>query len=369
MITVIFRSPVPHIQVTLNGSVVQPDAGNSNSIIINVDFGFHTLSITNLSDEHVEIEKVLIGTSDSRKMLYLSWATDSNQCTYQPCTALWQKGMTWTLPFIFPMSNWITCAEEKFKNGAYGTDLSQDYVCYYPESLKIENSTIPDIVKDFYEVNFDFTVVPVNCTDPTRIPFMKYNRQIPENLINNIRSEIHEKRYLIEENHEVPVSTESNLAEFNLQSSDVWKTYSVYRISVEDMSITEDKLETFPSIRQLFEYLQLDVYHCFIGLLRPGQFIYPHIDDKSKHYSHDYQKYHNYQRYQGCTQLYIPIDWPAGSSLKFANVGIVPVDRGPVVLNTDYFTHSAVNTGDQDRFVLAIRTSQEIIKDCRLDYK
>ena len=94
------------------------------------------------------------------------------------------------------------------------------------------------------------------------------------------------------------------------------------------------------------------MFYLFVGLLPPGGFIYPHCDN----YEHNIE---GHERFDGCTQLYIPVIWPEGSSIKMANAGLVPLDQGTMLINTDYVAHSGVNLGTQNRIIIALRTTQE----------
>mgnify|MGYP003349575654 CR=1 FL=1 len=105
----------------------------------------------------------------------------------------------------------------------------------------------------------------------------------------------------------------------------------------------------------------MDIFYCFLGVLSPNNFIYPHTDD---HEQNNYNK--DFLCYKGCTQLYIPLKWPKGSSLKFGNVGELPFEKGPLVINNDYFTHAGINPSDEYRYVLAIRSHRSIIDNCTI---
>ena len=153
MIKIIFKTARPRIDVTLDNCAVPYSFESDYVISFDVDAGFHQLKITARTDERITIEKVLVNDCDCRKLLYLSWATNSNQHKFQPCTELWEQNMSWILPFVLPLSNWIVLAEKKFKNTEFGKNLFQNYICYYPESNQLDNS-MPGVIKDFYQCNF-----------------------------------------------------------------------------------------------------------------------------------------------------------------------------------------------------------------------
>jgi len=71
-----------------------------------------------------------------------------------------------------------------------------------------------------------------------------------------------------------------------------------------------------------------------------------------------------YENYQGCTQLYVPLAWPAGNFIKIAGAGILPMDEETLVINNDTFTHSVINASTQTRYALGLRVNKKIIHDC-----
>lgn len=340
-----FDDIVSNIDITIDNKSVTWQAHNRLITIDNIVSGFHQLKITNLVEQRINVKKVVIDQCDLEKLLYLSWGTTVHGQIFQPNTELWELGMTWTLPFGCPVSNWIDVVGKQIRNNLYGQNLYQHYHLYYPDSIDIDCTSIPTLVKDFYRYNFNFTAIDKNNIDLTKVPYIKYEKKIPENLLQNIIVDIH-KNITIDE-----VSALSN-----------WKVWWLLKHNVNDMTVTVSDLDSYPSIQELINYLNLDALHCFLGYLPPGTSIRPHIDDLNTHLQE------HYPNYQGCTQLYIPLEWPLGSSIKFAGVGLVPINKNcPYVINTDYLTHAAVNTSDQGRWVLAIRCHQNIIKDCVFD--
>jgi len=363
------------IQITVAGSVAAADLAisidnqtvefdidhNTINIIGPVTFGLHQLKITNLSDARFCINQVSINNGDLRKLIYLSWSTTATGQRVQPCTELWERGQCWILPFGYPLSSWVATVNKKIKNSLYGQDLSEFYHIYYPQSQTIQHDNIPEIIKDFYQYDFDFVAVHRNNIDVTQVPFMRYARQIPTTLMADVVSEVLSRANDIQFSGYRPTSQQQNQQEFkNLSGDRVWEVLWLHRYRAEDMSLAESILDCFPAVQRLIDFVGLKVFHVFVGYLPPGQFIYPHVDDGTL-------LQENYLEYSGCTQMYIPITWPAGASLKFATAGIVELNNGPMVINTDYYTHAAVNTSTQGRLVLAIRTDQNILKDCELN--
>jgi hypothetical protein len=349
------------VEVTVDGIPVPAMFDNCSMTVEFVDSGLHYFKVTSLTDQAFCVKQVLVDSCDIRKYIYLSWLVDCQGHRHQPATAVWERRQSWILPIGCPLSYWIATTNKKIKNKLYGQDLSEHYHLYYPDSQIITHPNIPKIIKDFYQYNFDFVAVPRQGLDLTQIPFMHYKKQIPSQLMQAVVNEVHDH---IDDVHTTPYvasSVAQNQEEFkNISQDRSWQVLWLLRHQAKDMSITTSIMQQFPAIQQLIDFLGLKVFHVFIANLPPGQFIYPHVDDESVLET-------NYLDYRGCTQLYIPIDWPKGASIKFAGAGTVDLAHGPVVINPDHFTHAAVNVSQQQRLVLAIRTDQNILNDCELD--
>ena len=340
-IVIEFDDIVSNVDVLVNNQSVEWQSNNQYITVSNLVSGLHQLKIINLVDQRINVKQVLVDGCNLEKLLYLSWATTANGQRVQPNTELWESSMTWTLPVGCPLSNWIDVVGKQIRNNLYGQDLNNYYYLYYPNSIEITHPTVSPLVKDFYKYNYNFTAIDKHNVDLTQVPYMKYNREIPSALLENIVQDLH-----------------NNITVDEVSASSNWKVWWLLKHNVQDMAVTISELDRYPSIKQLLAHLKLDALHCFLGYLPPGAAIHPHIDDVNVHLQE------NYPSYQGCTQLYIPLEWPEGSSIKFAGAGTVPMHQGPHVINADYLTHSAVNTGDQGRWVLAIRCHRDIANDC-----
>ena len=325
------------------------------------EFGLHTLKIVNRSNKKFSIDQVLVDGDDLRRLLYLSWSILKSGQRVQPCTTLQEHGQSWVLPYGYPLSYWMTTANHKINNKHYGQDLSKFYHLYFPNSEIIEHNNIPKIIKNFYQYNFDFCAVPRENLDSKQIPYMRYKKKIPQSLMQEVITEICTHINDIQNTDFQPATQEANQKEFDyLDQIHIWKVLWLFKRSLDDMSIVFSILDQFPAVQKLIDFIGVNV--CFVSAshLPPGQFIYPHIDDCNR-------LDERYLPFKGCTQLYIPIIWPDGASMKFADVGTIPLDSGPIVLNVDHFTHTLVNTSTHERLALIIRTDQNIINDCEVD--
>ena len=314
---------------------------------------FHVLRLSNPTNKKFAIQQVQVGGSDLRKLIYLSWMQTHDGQRVQPATEFWENNQTWVLPFGYPLSGWLEEVERKIPNDLFGKNLRDYFNFYFPESIKINNQ-FPSMVQDFYQHNFSFTALGkdqvLDC------PYLQYQRPIDQTLLAQARQEIIENTNYILEHGLNYGQYQSNISEYDMQNNDqCWR-----RVWLTLDRAPAESAELFPKVGTLIDSLGLDYWYSFIGLLPPGGFIYPHRD-----YDTFKQTAEEYFPYQGCTQLYIPIDWPCNNWIKFAGAGVLNLEAGaPMVINNDAYTHCLVNDSDQNRLVVGIRCHKNILNDC-----
>ena len=313
------------VKFSIKGLVLELDATPQGFL--------HSLKLTSNTDKKFSINRVKIGDCDLRKLIYLSWMVDNAGKIFQPATQLWQAGQIWILPFGFPVSAWLELTEQKIPANLFGQDILSQYHVYFPSSLNLANSTFPQIIKDFFKLNYSFTIIDqsqIEC-----MPYVHYNKQIPKSQFELVRQEMFDQHNYIQSNGSKYDQYQANLQEYNIESDkNHWKIVWLYK----KHSATEH-LHLFPQVQKLITDLKLDCWHAFVGLLPPGSFIYPHRD------LNNLQKTTSeYRDYRGCTQLYIPIECSRGNYIKFAGAGTLDLNQtGPMVINNDYFTHAVIN--------------------------
>lgn len=318
-------------------------------IAVPIQFGLHTLKIVNCSDKKVAFDQVSIDGASLRKLLYLSWTITGAGQRIQPCTEVWERDQCWTLPFGNPLSHWIAAVETKIPNDYYGKDLSESFCIWYPDRLELPDR-FPQIVKDFFNHNFDFTVVNKSKFDHRRVPYLKFQDQIDIELLEKATTEIiNNKGIILTQGAGYHGQYADNQKEFNLSEEQIWRTVWLKR-----RGQPRDQQEQFGATWQLIDSLNLDIWFVFVAVLPPGGFIYPHTDNTT-------DKDLENSPYVGCVKLYIPIQWPKNNYIKFSNAGILSMEDGPMLVNTDYFTHAIVNDSDQYRYVLAISLNKNNI--------
>jgi hypothetical protein len=258
------------------------------------------------------------------------------------------------LPFINPLSQWIALCAEKIPAKLYTSGLYDELEIYYPESILIADH-FPKIIQDFFSTNLDFYAHPKHLLESPyydkRIPYVALPKKITVNedllyneLVNNLDYLQSTGRF--PKQHEYTQNTNPKR----------WMSNDIIVSSEDDYSLESkfllDKTKV-PNLYAFIEGLNLEIIvHAFIGILGPGEYAYPHIDE--------YASYeHLVKNYLGCSQIYIPIKWKEGNYFKFNNVGVIPL-RKPTLINNHDFCHALINDSDEIRFALAIVGSKLI---------
>lgn len=341
------ESPVAFELVQRQAIVAQPGSGF-----------LHKLKLVNVIGKRFRIEQVQVGACDLRKLIYLSWVQNPQGEIFQPATELWEAQQVWTLPFAYPLSGWLEQVEKKITNDLFGQNLQSLFDCYYPQSVQLDPEKFPQMIRDFYEHNFSFTVLDRTQPDLLQLPYMVYTHAIDPALVAQARQEVEHNLDYVMANGLSYGQYQANQAEYSFESNTAcWRI-----IWLSKDKKTTAAAELFPAVNRLVESQGLDHWYVFVGVLPPGGFIYPHLDFDTVKASSE-----AYSAYQGCTQLYIPLSWPAGNLIKFAGAGVVSLHDGQaMVINNDNYVHSVVNDSDQTRIVLSIRSHQNIIDRCNI---
>lgn len=326
-------------------------------IAIEADCGgfIHTLELRTKVSKRFQIKQVKIGDCDLRKLIFLSYVQTAQGEYHQPATELWEANQRWILPFGYPVSGWLSTVEHKIPNGKLGQNLLEHYRLYYPDSKTIDKG-FPQIIRDFFQYNFDFTVLDKSNTDVAKIPFLDYKKSISSQLIDRAKKEIVDQTEFILSTGLEYGQREYNVKEFqNLTQENSW-----HIVWLKRHNQLTDLAKKFPKVCELIDSLDINYWQSFIGVLPPSAFIYPHCDLTPLKIDN-----RDYDDYRGCTQLYIPVQWPSKNYIKFAGVGTLCLESGqPMVINSDYFTHCLVNASQENRIVLGVRYHKNIVDDC-----
>jgi hypothetical protein len=324
------------IEVRVNDKICDFEI-KSKSILINTEInsGINFLKILQNSQNFFDITDVKINNCSLRHLIYLSWA---DYCGRRlcPATKLYEQGMSWTLPFGYPISYWQDLILKKFIPGEVGTDLYQKYRVYYPMPTEV-GSNFPQVVQDFFSTDFDFTVLDRN-SDPLLLPFRSVNLKFDnrEKILNRIQNNFDDLNQYLDENY----SRSINSIDDPTWTSSNWRTW--YLAKNQQWFIEPHQ---FPELFEFFNNNGItEIATATVSFLSANSYVYPHRD---KPYD---------QKFTGACQLYIPLDFDQGNWFKMAGVGYFQHNHRDVrAYNVHRYTHSAVNLTDRDRVALIAR--------------
>lgn len=312
----------------------------------NISCGLHILYVKNLNESKIKFNNIFVNDTNIRQFLYLSWVEDGNE-KLQPCTELWNTNQTWIVPISLPLSMLISQADEKFTAGDLGSNLFDKYKIFYPESIELKGQ-YPQLVKDFFQYNFGFHIYSKEAhRDPYAsevVPYYNFDFAFDESAI---YKELTDNQEYILENESIPSQVKYNNLDLHTKSRTAnWRTVFTYPfqngkgISINDFSLDKQIL---PELFKFYESLPMsEIYLSFLGLLPAGGYIAPHRDSAHTKIP------------KGCSQLYFAINAKEGNFLKIHNVGLVPYQSKPTVLNNQSFTHALVNESDEPRWVISV---------------
>lgn len=329
------------IVIKINSTEVPIYLENKNIILdVPLNFGLHQLVIINKTNQRFAINRVETDGSSLRHLIYLAWSSTNKQKKIQPCNELWEKDQTWTLPFGYPLSHWMDIVSKKFPASIFGKNLYESYWIWYPQSIILDKN-IPGIVRDFFQYNFDFTVIDKKNYNVSQIPYFNFERGIDKKLISEAYDEVKNKIDTIRDLSKQTTQQNENRQEYLINDNQEWKVFQLLYNKGPQMH-----REIFPACWRLIDSILgkgFNVYNAIIGLLPPGGIVYPHMD----------------YPYKAWPQIYIPLHWPIGNYIKIAGAGIPDVQSNITVINNDSFVHSVVNTSNENRFVMSLHTSKD----------
>ena len=335
----------PKFQFELNGIEIVPTAQTDNLVILALDInhGFHILKMSVVDDVDVDIVNLYLNGVSFANTKFLIYGIDESG-RFQS-TSINQYVKELYIPFINPLSFWFAEVGEKIPNRFFAGGLYESMEVYYPQSITIPEQ-FSKTMKDYFKYNQSFYVV-----DKTETVHPYYNKKIPYcpapkinyneselfaefmdnlDLLSSLRMEHQAGSYLVN-----AIVVQPDQPNFDLTTR-----------FLLDKSL-------FPNLYKLLESLNIgEILQAFVGLLPPGGEIGIHMDSV---YVVEYLRVkYETDKYTGCSQLYIPINFKPGNYFKFTNVGILPLDNGPLVINNRNFSHGLVNNSDEWRFAIGI---------------
>lgn len=337
----------PSFNVSIDGCNVNIAVANNEIIIwYDLPYGFHQAEITLVNKDGsapiIFTDATLNGVS-FRQTLYTMYCNKDDK---RQTTTLTIDDNVLYLPFINPISQWIASCAEKIPSRLYAHSLYKDLAVYYPASIKISDK-FPRLMQDYMSHSTDCYVhAKAVLVDPYYNPAVPYVA-LPQLKYDNkaLYAELFANLDFFRTNARDPSQNKYNKAES--PGNTFWQVFDFIVKSNENIL---DKTQ-FPELYKLLAYLNIDeILHGFIGILGPGEYITPHVDQ------YEGMEY-VLEQYGGCGQLYIPINFKEGNYFKFTNVGMVPLS-GPMLINTQYFSHGLINDSDEYRFAIGIHGSR-----------
>jgi len=126
---------------------------------------------------------------------------------------------------------------------------------------------------------------------------------------------------------------------------DYRKNDSTHLLNTLKYSVREELVgeHIVTDLLQLIPYK--NVYEVYVNAIRPGGYLYPHIDNKKKLYGKHREGLKD--------QIAIHITNPEGYKFGFQGHGEIPKEIGiPTCLNTNKYTHCVMNDSNQTRYLI-----------------
>lgn len=320
-------------------------------ISCHITHGFHLLQIQLLDSDlvtEINFSSAQLDEQDFRHTIYAMFDT----ATQSQTTKLSQYTTSVTLPFMNPLIWWITACLERIPNKLFAGQLYEKMSVYYPQSIQL-GDTYPKEIRDYFYYNRDFHVHPKYSLQEAyfkhEVPYLVLGDLVPYNetdMVAELNTNLnflkeHLKEYYGQQDSGKPLGQGTQFVSLfdNIQTdSDSYDPESDFMLDSNQ----------FPRMVEFFKNLPVKkVFHSMLGILGPGQVILPHVDKYSGH-----EKF--MEKYGGCSQIYIPLNFKPGNYFKMTNVGIVPTDQGAVLMNNHDLTHALVNDSDEYRFAILI---------------
>jgi hypothetical protein len=236
----------------------------------------------------------------------------------------------------------------------FGQDLQKTYNISYPSKKIKLPDTVSTVVRDIFAYDFDFFVAPARRANLRNQSVVPLNLDLTNTklLVKEYQSVEHLffKTNSITNNHS---QDQYNELEHNQYKPNSWYYASLYKFN-RDKKTYEHPIprDNVPIIwNQIQQWGIQDYVRVNIICLNSGGYASPHKDPSIKLETGNCN-------YDGCCQLYIPLDIPADNYIKLAGVGILDTSRANAINITDIL-HCAVNYSNQPRYVLTIRCNIE----------
>jgi len=344
----------PKFQFELDGVEILPASQTENlvTLALNINHGFHILRLSAVDGIDIDIIDLHLNNVSFGDTKFLIFGT--NDSGKFQTTSINQHIKELYIPFINPISQWVAMVSEKIPSRFFSGGLYEEKEVYYPTSITISEK-FSKIDQDYFKYNYDFYVIDKEelvspyysrtvpyCSAPAHIHYdeQELYAEFMNNLdfLTNLKIEHQKGNYLI--NVIIP-------------SAD--PTFDLSKRFLLDRNL-------FPELYRLHETLNIgDIVHTFVGVLGPGETLSVHKDEQSiiRKFEDSGNRTPSkirtdIEQYGGCSRLYIPINFKQGNYFKFTDVGLLPVTKGPLVINNYNFSHGLINDTDEWRFAIGI---------------
>jgi hypothetical protein len=151
-------SGTPSVDVYVNNKLIQHSI-DSTFITITGEFasGFHLLKIVSNNTAEFEFTNAVLNGATFNQTLYTMYMEVNGKKKQN--TTLSNHARELYLPFMNPLSWWLTSCFSKIPPALYGGGLYEQLEVYYPETLDIGDQ-YPQVVQDFFKHNWDFYCHP-----------------------------------------------------------------------------------------------------------------------------------------------------------------------------------------------------------------
>lgn len=305
--------------------------------------GTHMLKIRQRSDHLLRVKSVLINHCSMGDTIYLSYGMDEGR-RIQPLTELYKPGIEWYLPFGFPMIRWLDLVASKFRHYDLGSNLYEKYDIYYPVPKDIDDR-YPQLVRDFFAYDFDFTVVDKNTDNHRLIPYTP--AEFDAETVNALARRV--EQYLADGSMEYILKTGVQDYQAPLDNANwkpgSWRYWHLVsfdkKTKTAQWNVTE---EQWPEVWQIMrDHNITEVCEIRLAFLDPECYMYPHKDEEYN------------EQFAGACQYHIPLNFGKDNWLKIAGVGVFELSEGSRALNVSQYTHTVINCTKELRYALLLR--------------
>jgi hypothetical protein len=324
---------------------VKTKQANNKPFVCSSDWHLLTIPYTG---NHIEITDVKVNNESIKHLIYTGYfRSNVTNKLVMPCTSVYEAGefRLWIHPnlgyMMFTLFNQIN-------NGDYGTNLFDTYLHTVDRPIMLRHQ-YPTSIESF----FTSGVGPRWWRkDSESLPYYQLDNIDLGKSIPEIINECHDLLAVQTKDVKIKSWDGQSLA---LPNNDPTR-------SPEKADAIDLKDRDWHGLEKLFShagYAKMLAIH--YNVLQPGKFFRIHRDD--------YPSSKNLSYISGPKKLYYNWTNQKHQYLKLGEVGIIPMDR-PVMVNTQMYSHAAINDSDVDRPALVCYgiMKEDLVKEQNNEY-